>query len=70
MTLSGDLLDIEYRDGGKTDRETIVVGEAHWLEPTGRMHRAVNVGKQMFEEVTTFFLDRPNAVPQPEEDGC
>lgn len=66
MTLSGDLLDIEYRDG-ETDREAITIGEAHWLEPTDRAHRAVNVGKQLFEEVTTFFLDRPDAEPQLEE---
>ena len=67
--MSGDLLDIEYRDGGETDRETIVIGEAHWLEPTDRVHRAVNVGKQVFEEVTPFFLGRPDALPQPEEGG-
>ena len=30
-----------------------------------RVHRAVNVGKESFEGVTTFFLDRPEAVPQP-----
>jgi hypothetical protein len=28
----------------------------------------VNVGKETFEEVVTFFLDHPEAVPQPEED--
>jgi quercetin dioxygenase-like cupin family protein len=67
VVLSGDLLDIEYRDGGETDSETIVVGEAHWLEPTDRVHRAVNVGKETFEEVTTFFLDRPEAEPQPQD---
>jgi hypothetical protein len=33
------------------------------------VHRAVNVGKEVFEEGVTFFLDRPDAVPQPEEGG-
>jgi hypothetical protein len=28
----------------------------------------VNIGKEIFEEVVTFFLDRPDAVPQPEDD--
>ena len=53
--------------GGDTHRETIAAGEAHWSEPNDRVHRAVNVGKVLFEEVTTFFLDRPDADPQPED---
>ena len=69
VVLSGDLLDIEYRDGGETDRETITVGDAHWLEPTDRIHRAVNVGMETFEEVTTFFLEQPDDDPQPEDDS-
>jgi quercetin dioxygenase-like cupin family protein len=67
VVLSGDLLDIEYQDGGETHRETITVGEAHWSEPSNRVHRAMNVGKETFEEVTTFFLAHPDADPQPEE---
>jgi quercetin dioxygenase-like cupin family protein len=66
VVLSGDLLDIEFKDGGKTHREEIFAGEAHWQEPSDRVHRAVNVGNKTYEEVTTFFLDRPDAVPQPE----
>lgn len=67
VVLSGDLLDIEYRDGGEPHREKITVGDADWLEPSDRVHRAVNVGRDAFEEVTTFFLDRPDADPQPED---
>jgi hypothetical protein len=66
VVLSGDILDIEFQDGAETERSTITVGEAHWLEPSDRVHRAVNVGTQTFEEVTTFFLDRPDAPHQPE----
>jgi hypothetical protein len=29
------------------------------------VHRGVNVGREPYEEVTIFFLDRPDAVPQP-----
>ena len=42
-------------------------GEVDWSEPSDRVHRAVNVGQEVFEEVVTFFLDRSDAVPQPEE---
>lgn len=69
VVLSGDLLKIEFRDGGETLPWEITLGEVDWSEPTDRVHRAVNVGKQVFEEVVTFFLDRPDAVPQPEENS-
>jgi hypothetical protein len=47
----------------------MTVGEVDWLEPSDRVHRAVNVGKAVFEEVVTFFLDHPEAAPQPEADS-
>ena len=67
VVLSGDLLNIEFRDGGETQAWRITVGEVDWSEPSDRVHRAVNVGQEVFEEVVTFFLDRPDALPQPEE---
>jgi quercetin dioxygenase-like cupin family protein len=67
VVLSGDLLNIEFRDGGGTQPCKITVGEADWSEPSDRVHRAVNVGQEMFEEVVIFFLNRPDVVPQPEE---
>ena len=69
VVLSGDLLNIEFRDGGETQLWKVTVGEVDWVEPSDRVHRAVNVGKEVFEEVVTFFLDRPDAVPQPEDDS-
>ncbi len=69
VVLRGDVLDIEFRDGGETQAWKMTVGEVDWLEPSDRVHRAVNVGKEAFEEVTTFFLDQPEAVPQPEDDS-
>ncbi len=66
VVLSGDLLDIEFRDGGETQSWKVTAGEVDWVEPGDRVHRAVNVGKEVFEEVVTFFLDRPDAEPQPE----
>jgi hypothetical protein len=29
------------------------------------VHRAPNLGRFTYEEVTIFFLDRPDALPQP-----
>jgi quercetin dioxygenase-like cupin family protein len=68
VILGGDLLHIEFRDGGETVPWKVTVGEVHWVEPSPRIHRAVNVGKEVFEEVVTFFLDQPDAEPQPEDD--
>ena len=67
VVLGGDLLHIEFRDGSEPAQWKVTPGEVDWVEPTDRVHRAVNVGKLPFEEVVTFFLDRPDAVPQPED---
>lgn len=67
VVLSGDMLKIEFREGEESLTCKVTVGEVDWSEPSDRVHRAVNVGKEVFEEVVTFFLDRPDAIPQPEE---
>lgn len=69
VVLKGDVLNIEFRDGGETQQWKVTVGEVDWIEPSDRVHRAVNVGKEVFEEVVTFFLDRPDAEPQLEDNG-
>jgi len=68
VVLRGDLLQIEFRDGADPQVWTMTAGEVVWVEPSDRVHRAVNVGREVFEEVVTFFLDRPDAEPQPEEE--
>jgi quercetin dioxygenase-like cupin family protein len=68
VIVTGDVLVIQYQDGGKPDRVEVAAGQADWDEPTDRVHRAVNMGEQVYEEITIFFLDRPDAVPQPRED--
>ncbi len=65
VVLSGDALAIEYRDGRESERLDVEPGQVDWDEPTDRVHRGVNVGERQYEEVTVFFLDRPDAVPQP-----
>ena len=68
VVLGGDALLIEYRDGGESHQVGISPGQVDWEEPTERVHRAVNVGKQPYEQVTVFLLDRPDAVAQPTEE--
>jgi quercetin dioxygenase-like cupin family protein len=57
VVLRGDVLSSEYRDGGESQRIEITPGEVEWEEPTERVHRAVNVGEQSYEQVTIFLLD-------------
>jgi len=65
VIVSGDALAIEYRDRSETDRFPVAAGQTDWDEPTERIHRAINIGQQVYEEVAIFFLDDPDAVPQP-----
>jgi hypothetical protein len=65
VVLSGAALMIEYRDGSPSRHVAPAAGQVDWDEPTDRVHRAVNVGTTPYEEVTVFFLDHPDAVPQP-----
>lgn len=69
VVLRGDLLSIEFRDGGEALTWKVTPYEVDWVEPSDRVHRAVNVGKEPFEEIVTFFLDRPGAEPQPGEES-
>jgi len=63
--LRGDLLSIDYREGGESLRVEIAPGEVEWEQPNARVHRAVNVGELTYEQVTVFLLNRPDVVAQP-----
>ena len=65
VVLGGDVLLIEFRGGRRPQRVELRPGLATWDEPTKEVHRAVNVGSQAYEEITVFFLDHPEAIPQP-----
>jgi hypothetical protein len=67
VVVRGDALSIEYRDTGERTALAVRPGMADWDEPEPRLHRAVNTGSGVFEEVVTFFLDRPQQDPQPEQ---
>jgi hypothetical protein len=65
VVIRGNELAIEYRDSGEEERFPVSPGLAGWDEPTDRVHRGTNVGSDTYEEITLFFLDDPDAVPQP-----
>jgi len=68
VVVRGEALMIEYRDEAGAERFEVHAGQCDFDEPTDRTHRAVNVGSRSYEEVTIFFLDRPDAIPQPRAD--
>jgi hypothetical protein len=68
VVLSGDQMEIEFRDGSETLRVPVKRGQVGWDEPSARPHRALNIGQEPYEEVTVFFLDHPDAVPQPQDE--
>ena len=68
VVLQGDGLAIEYRDSGESQRFTVTPTQVDWDEPTDRVHRGVNIGEEPYEEITIFFLDRHNDIPQPREE--
>jgi quercetin dioxygenase-like cupin family protein len=68
VVLAGERLVIEARDGSELARFEVTPGQVDWDEPSERVHRGVNVGSTPYEEVTVFFLDRHDAVPQPTGD--
>jgi hypothetical protein len=65
VILRGDTLAIEYRDGSSPERVSVRPGQVDWDQPTDRIHRGVNVGREAYEEIAVFFLDDPDANPQP-----
>ena len=65
VVVSGDRLAIEYRDGGEATEFTVSPGQVDLDQPSDRAHRALNVGRQCYDEVVTFFLDHEGQDPQP-----
>ena len=68
MILGGDRLAIEYRDPSPRQLLELAPGQVDWDTLTDRIHRAVNVGQETYEEVTVFFLNHPGEVPQPKHE--
>jgi hypothetical protein len=68
VVLRGDMLGIEYRDRGESQRVEVTPGQVEWEEPSTRVHRAVNMGRHPYEQVAIFLLDQSDAVAQPNEE--
>jgi hypothetical protein len=69
VVVRGDRLAIEFRDGGERQEFDVHPGLADWDAPELRVHRAVNIGEETFEEVVTFFLKHGEPDPQPPVGG-
>lgn len=67
VVMRGEAIAIEYRDGSPAKRIDIEPGQVDWDEPFEQIHRGVNIGRGTYEEITVFFLDHPDANPQPTE---
>jgi quercetin dioxygenase-like cupin family protein len=65
VVLSGEHLAIEFRSGGPPHESRIRAGQVDWDKPSSRVHRAVNVGRDRYEEVVTFLLAYSGQNPQP-----
>jgi hypothetical protein len=66
VILQGEVLSIEFRDGRPKEHVKVTPGQVDWDEPSDRIHRAVNLGSEPYEEITVFFLAHPEDVPQPD----
>ncbi len=67
VVLTDGTLAIEHHDGSPGQRFNVRAGQVDWDEPSEKLHRGVNAGSALYEEVTVFLLDRPGAIPQPGE---
>lgn len=66
VVVSGSRLRIEYRDSGETTKASVHPGATGWDAPDDRVHRAVNVGHDTYQEVVTFYRVHSDTEPQPE----
>ena len=65
VVVRGSRLGIGYRDTGEAEKIDVSPGLAGWDKPTDRVHRAVNLGADVYEEVVTFYRADSNVDPQP-----
>jgi hypothetical protein len=68
VVVRGNGLAIEYRDAPGNHPVAVHPGVADSDAPEPRVHRAINVGTEPFEEIVTFYLERPGTDPQPVRD--
>ncbi len=66
VVVRGERLRIEYRDSDESVEVPVHPGLADWDAPDDRVHRGVNAGSGVYEEIVTFYLDPEGSDPQPE----
>ena len=65
VIVTGETIDIEYRDSKEIKTIHVHPGLAEWDAPQAKIHRAINTGKTPYEEVMIFFIDHPGLEPLP-----
>ncbi len=65
VVVSGSKLAIEYQDAPEVLEYEVFPGMTGWDDPEPRVHRAVNVGDERYEEVVTSYKVSPDVIPQP-----
>ena len=67
VVIRGSRLTIQFRDSAETVEIKVRPGLAEWDEPEPRVHRAINSGPDVYEEIVTFYRDGADIDPQPTE---
>jgi hypothetical protein len=65
VVVRGEKLHIEFRHTGEIVSIDVHPGLADWDVPEPRVHRGINAGATIYEEIVTFYLDAPGIDPQP-----
>jgi hypothetical protein len=68
VVVTGSRLTIEFRDTAETVSIDVHPGLAEWDAPEPRIHRAVNRGSSVYEEVVIFALQAADQEPQPRQE--
>jgi mannose-6-phosphate isomerase-like protein (cupin superfamily) len=67
VVVSGECLQITYRDDASEFTAAVHPGICGWDEPQLRVHRARNTGSEPYEEIVIFLRESAEADPQPIE---
>jgi hypothetical protein len=66
IALQGEQLTIEDRETGQREAIQLEPGMTGWDEPSARVHRAVNTGESVYEEIVVFLIEPAGIDYQPE----
>ncbi len=69
VVVRGSRLAIEYLESTEIHEFDVYPGLADWDEPDSKIHRAINRGKDTYEEVVTFYRTSADVDPQPRKDA-